>query len=161
MRNARAAQKIGSGAAASHAMPTKEQRLTVQSRALYVGRLRPGELIHSFMRPPISACLARRISLSRSTPGGVPWACFRRRCASSARRLSSGRSCLNWSGIGATPLAKAGAQLAFSSPVEAAGCAVTSERCALFGGLAREIFAIPGSAWGTTGPRTVSRRTIG
>ena len=61
---------------------------------LQVGDFRPGEFSHSFMWEVVSACRALRISLSRSPPGRVPRASFRRRCATSTRRLSRGSICL-------------------------------------------------------------------
>jgi hypothetical protein len=54
------------------------------------GARKLGDISHSLMRAAVSACRARRISRSRSIPGWVPFASFRRRCASSIRRWSSG-----------------------------------------------------------------------
>ena len=51
---------------------------------------RPGDVSHSLKRAAVAACRARRISRSRSIPGWVPFASFRRRCASWIRRWSSG-----------------------------------------------------------------------
>ena len=56
----------------------------------YDGDRRPDVESHSLIWAPVSASRALRISLSRSTPGGVPRASFRRRSASAERRVSSG-----------------------------------------------------------------------
>jgi hypothetical protein len=52
----------------------------------YLGACRPGEESHSLMCAAVSACRASRMSRSRSIPGGVPRASFRRRSACSAKR---------------------------------------------------------------------------
>jgi len=62
----------------------------------------------------VSACRARRISRSRSIPGWVPLASFRRRCASSIRRWSSG---------GAVGLKRRCCCIARSFPLEEGGSA--------------------------------------
>ena len=69
----------------------------------------------------VSACRARRISRSRSI-GGVPRASFRRRCASSVKRCSSGIVCLKRRRSTAQLLSVRGRperNRAFSSPIEA------------------------------------------
>jgi hypothetical protein len=50
------------------------------------GARRPGDVSHCSMWTAVSACRALRSSRSRSMPGGVPRASFRRRCAWSVRR---------------------------------------------------------------------------
>jgi hypothetical protein len=68
------------------------------SAYLYVGERRPEES-RSLILAPVSASCALRISLARSTPGGVPRASFRRRGASSERRLSRGSNCFEKTSI--------------------------------------------------------------
>jgi len=62
----------------------------------YFGGCCPGELSHSLMCEPVSACRARRISRSRSTPWGVPRASLRSFAASLARRTSSDSVWVKW-----------------------------------------------------------------
>ena len=50
------------------------------------GARRPGDVSHCSMWTAVSACRALRSSRSRSMPGGVPRASFRRRCAWSVKR---------------------------------------------------------------------------
>jgi hypothetical protein len=52
----------------------------------YRGACKPGDVSHCCMCAAVSACRARRMSLSRSIPGGVPLASLRRRFACSSRR---------------------------------------------------------------------------
>ena len=81
----------------------------------------------------VSASRALRISLSRSTPGGVPRASFRRRWASSERRLSSGSICLKRRRscmVRSFPLEEGRAQPAFTSQINATDRAVMVGWCA-------------------------------
>ena len=52
----------------------------------HFGARRPGDVSHCSMWAAVSACRALRRSRSRSMPGGVPFASFRRRCAWSVKR---------------------------------------------------------------------------
>jgi hypothetical protein len=62
----------------------------------HFGGASPGELSHSLICEPVSACRAFRSARSRSIPGGSDLASSRRRCACSARRSSRGAFCLKW-----------------------------------------------------------------
>ena len=63
-------------------------------RPYCLGGRRPGDVSHSLMCAAVSACRARRTSVSRSIPGGAPSASRRRRAASSVSRFSSVANCL-------------------------------------------------------------------
>jgi hypothetical protein len=85
------------------------------------------------MRAPVSACRALRSAASRSAPGRSNLACSRKDLASSKRRtsrifvgLKRRRCCMTRS----FPQRKAGAQAAFSSPINTTGrCGDITEPC--------------------------------
>jgi len=66
------------------------RRLNAAERNSHFGARRPGDVSHCSIWAAVSACRALRSSRSRSMPGGVPRASFRRRSAWSVRRWSSG-----------------------------------------------------------------------
>lgn len=55
---------------------------------VHFGDCNPGELSHSLICAPVSACRVLRIACSRAIPGGSELASSRRRCVCSARRSS-------------------------------------------------------------------------
>lgn len=69
-------------------------RLAYSASVKGVGGFRPGDLSHSLMWAPVSACRALRIRRSRSKPGGSVLASSRRRIASAASRSSNKSVCV-------------------------------------------------------------------
>lgn len=62
--------------------------------APHIGARKPGDRSQSLNCEAVSARRALRIRRERSTPGGVPHASFRSRCASMLRRSSSDSVCV-------------------------------------------------------------------